>query len=382
MSNKLKPIEPVFSSPKERERVFDEYFERYRRSSDLSVNPIDPHEWIQKLPKTLYKYRTSNEYDIAAFENGDLWFSHPVVWDDDMDASVRFETIGEVRKKIGTDFGEFVLRSFWPIIRNALPSEERKILDDKSIRRYNKRMFDPNGSINKGRATALFVSLGMKQNLAKMFTEQLASAKKDFAAGNLFRKTRKFIKDIKERSENIRKEHFMASLSENGTSDYMWQEYARNGDGFLVCYSLDFIDDQSPKMIGATAPMMYGVPKRFEFSSLVMELLAVELLRQGKKGQERVVKNRLEIIARSVWTKDPKYEFEQEWRITFGPKDAEELGARKGGLLHFPYAKKVILGWNLSKEKRERIVAAAKKQKCDIEFKDPPNTKRITWKSI
>ena len=62
------------------------------------------------------------------------------------------------------------------------------------------------------------------------------------------------------------------------------------------------------------------------------------------------------------------------------PKTARGLGVREGqngGLLRFPYATKVTLGWNMSQEKRERIVAAAKKQNCEIEFKEPPNTKRV-----
>ena len=276
----------------------DEKREFFNEWNDNDI--YDSLKWKEKLPKYLYRYRPlgeeekKNEQEFEALKNGKVWAS--------------------VVSKFN-DLNKFAVKSSFKVAEDDI----NKLLDE--IKYYlKKHQFPLNGYIQANRQEEIVKNIIVNLNLNRDNVIYKKPQIRKMLEGEHKGKPMLSLKD----------NYMVVCFSEEENSEYMWENYANNYEGFIV---------------------------KYKFEALIREkfcLLPVIYVDKNERIDVGTDNHKITLIKHKV---DPKneniiYENENEWR-----RVERNINNKKNGQfldIELPIDT-IICGDNISEQHRKEI---------------------------
>lgn len=295
------------------------YFFSYRQK-DLDVKAAIQLK-KQHIPKSLYKYRSVNDYALSNFKEDYVWCTHAANFNDPYDSSLCF------------DFSSDYMNS---ILLKSVETQARGEGDN----------FFTEDNMN---------ILSTSDDPVKTMIELAANHKDSSVMPDMVDKLYRMIKDFNEKNviemnskfnAAIKQGYKICSFSQRMDSMLMWAHYSANHTGFAIEYDFSklLVTDIRSRCLW---PVLYD-DEMFDASDFFME--------QSRAGS---FNNLFGIISAIHKAKD--WSYEHEWRLVLpmSPSDPP---------MNFsvPVPKAVYLGSKISKEDEEEIVHVARAKGIDV----------------
>lgn len=259
--------------------------------------------WLARnIPIRLYRFYSSKNRNIEAFEKDQIWGSRPKTFNDPYECMPSYDL----------DCLDLSLQHALGISKGI------QSLND-SLNSYCLSMMHP--------ATKESISTIAKLLNSREFKETLPTDHTAFINRVMPWWERCYEEIAQEFTEyfiNNRQEQYITCLSENRDETLMWAHYAESHRGFCLEYDMReymtsndkrYIDDCKP-IIG---PVHY-MPQRFDATSLVIDMLEAKLKLSLNIDNPTYLSDDL-LSFKCLLTKSDVWSYEKEWRIfTFIPK--------------------------------------------------------------
>jgi len=252
----------------------------------------------ENMPKSLYRYRTTEEHNLTAFSNQRTLVTKP--------------------SKMGDVFDSLISVDIDRVIESINNMENRK---DEITEFFYKGRQIPKPTFNH-------VSRGIRRTVIK----NQSRAKGNIAVRvALKRMTEKVAGDLKEQAINkldsaidiLRNTGYIACFSETHDNLKMWSDYANKHTGFVLEYDFDSLNarfntvdlggkHKQPDYI--VLPVIYG--EQYDSTDLVLFLLMNGLVKKYSDKTSYYVKLHDELwCIKGYLYKSSDYETEAEWRL-------------------------------------------------------------------
>jgi hypothetical protein len=283
-----------------------DWFQEYKKlvfSNTTSVNQVDRAISLkyEHVPKTLYKYRSINEYSLKNLKDDSIWLSDPKNFNDPYDCSFHHKV----------DLDPDNTDSILSIAReNDLIGE----LTEQQIHSISESS-DPLVKL-------LELSYPDRPDYGRSCGEALSRVMKE-RANSL----------VQETSEGFKQMFKICCFSENPKSILMWSHYADYHSGFCIGYDFHKLgnDDLRTRSI---YPVIYS-DEMFDAT--------------GAFGTTKTVDNIL-YLNQAALMKSTEWAYEKEWRLVFGNMLIQnEMSYR------MPKPKHIILGAKISSDNEQTI---------------------------
>lgn len=310
---------------------------------------IFKHDFHNKQPKSLFKYRKANELNINSLKNDIAWFSKPVDFGDTVDFTLNTDIEAELEdfgkhpqeytKKVAIAFINFWLRQYGQTV-------DEKMVD------MILPLFNDNGEVSENDAKA-FLKDKMPEYSSDVYSKKLYEATqlpnqqptKDAIEG--------FLKTYLDFNNRLRNGSYVFCLAEEGNNQAMWETYADGATGFCIEYEIPNDTFLGQRMLMNLLPIYYGEKEPIKFFDILVKGLTAEKQVNGISYRD------YEKWFLSSYTKDPSYSFQKEWRIVF----TENMGGNKQS---FPFVKSIILGEKISVDSKKILVDLANEKGFEI----------------
>ena len=294
-------------------------------------------------PKKFFRYRKFSDLELENLRNGTAWFSHPDQFDDSLDSALNVdleaeidEMLGpngdeELKKRFSVSFVAYLLKQFGIQVNPELISE--------AFEKTESSGFDV-GLLN-------FFEKYLDQDTSQMLLAQTKGTLDNVCNDKLKEAVLGWVNNFQDSNRKIRAALFELCLAEEGDNDAMWGTYADNCKGFCIQYEIPPSTVHGAMILSNLFPIYYGEKERIRLS---------DILRRGvfNLNQEMVVEgiaqSDYEVMHLSSYTKSPIWEFQKEWRVTYGDKNLQP----------FPYATAVILGERMEEQPKEKLINLAR----------------------
>ncbi len=335
-------------------KIYDEYADKlYRvtnkhfdkRMLENEASNLFP-ELLSILPNggKLYKYRPLNQYDEDALTKKYLWFSSPKSLNDNKDCAFNTEILKETK-----DLIKFVLKddNYRKVLTHNLYLELSKnniYVSPKVLESCVEDIANSVDRIGKLKFKKFCKKHSIPIEMQKIFGRTLVLYK-DGAKGKKYAKD--CVKTLSERTEKIRNDLLVCSLTTSYKKDSMWAYYAKN-KGICIEYDFTKIKSSVDKAIFvATQKVRYGRKKKFSYIDIIKAQLdnTLESLVYADK-----------LIMAQYLTKDKSWSTEEEWRVILS--NSEEA---KGYSQPIDMISAIYIDYSVLKKRRtRRIIQLAK----------------------
>lgn len=315
-------IKYIHRDTKELLSIFDKYNSKYRIYFDYK----------QKLvPRSLYKYYKPKSCNFDAVMNDYIWISNPKDFNDPFEEFVYYDQDGYLR----TLLADYIKRE--------------KLIKNDSIFHFSEKEYN-------------YIRWGLKYNsyrktdLYYIENTILVSKSEEFRT-----KIVKFINTIVSRyykviKEIYQKKLYVFSFSEEFENLPMWAHYTDNYKGFCIEYDLSKIkqnlDDNSVYILNRLYPVKYTSRKQ--------EISKTSLMTKNSHISKINIEDKR---IKSLTSKDRSWAYEHEWRLLFDGHN------KHGYKFKFPYAKKIICGYNMKKMDIEKLHNICQEKNIDLVIK-------------
>lgn len=295
------------------------YFFSYRQE-DLDVEAAIKLK-KQHIPKSLYKYRSVNEYALSNLKNDSVWCTHAANFNDPYDSSLCF------------DFSSDYVNS---LLLKSIESQARGN-DDNFFTEDNLNTFSTSDDPLK--AIIELAANHKDSSVTPDMVDKLYRVCKDFSEKNIIEMNNKF-------NAAIKQGYKICSFSQRMDSVLMWSHYSANHTGFAIKY--DFAElPVTDIRLRCLWPVLYD-DELFDASGFFME--------QSQTGS---FNNLFGILSALHKAKDWSYEHEWRMILPMSPTDPPMNYS-------VPVAKAVYLGSKVSKEDEKEVVDVARAKGIDV----------------
>ena len=297
------------------------------------------------IPKSFFKYRKPTDRAIENLENDQAWFSHPEDFDDTMDTTINNDIEAELRHyeenpsavtlELAKAFVQAMAADYGLNVDLSMVDEVFPLLNE-------------DGSFNEG-DTRKYLEAKMPEFATDECVDRLRQATTPVINEQTQEAVPGFLKNYLDINGKMRREFLTFSLAEEGDNQAMWGLYADESKGFCIEYVFPEDDFLAQRMLLNLFPIYYGEKPEVRF---------FDILIRGLYGKDKIHGITYEDYREwfiSSCTKDPTYEFQKEWRITFD----STIG---GNLQQFPFAVSITLGERISEEYAQRLIDIARKK--------------------
>lgn len=303
MNNEFE-INNEFKIPDEYEPFFDDCVMAIPNSNDTIE--IQSKECIKLKSKyissmSFYKYYSTKEHNIEAFENDELYLSRAQDFNDPFDCyfDININNINNIK-----DF------------LSAIKDSRTTIKDFRST--FSK--------IDKNTSVCIL------QQIKEIILDKTTEHKFEVIKESIF----KIVREIFFAKMGV------ACLSTDGESPLMWAHYAENSKGFCVEYKFDknFQNSNYARADVSLMPVIYSVEpfyKKFNF---------LDAIKQEKRN---------EFLYENLLCKGEDWKIEKEWRIIHNVFGCDETRKRK---IKMPFPKAIYLGINMDQLLKEKLINA------------------------
>lgn len=295
------------------------YFFSYRQK-DLDIEAAMQLK-RQHIPRSLYKYRSVNEYALSNLKEDSVWCTHAANFNDPYDSSLCFGFSSSFMDSL-------LLKSIGKEVRGE--SESFITEDNMSIL---------STSDDPLKAMIELATKHKDSSLTPDMVDKLYRVCKDVSEKNIIEMNDRF-------NAAIKKGYKICSFSQRIDSMLMWSHYSTNHMGFAIEYDFSelHVTDIRSRCLW---PVLYD-DKLFDASDFFME--------QSRAGS---FNNLFGIISAIHKAKD--WSYEHEWRLIL-PMSPSDPPINYS----VPAAKAVYLGSKISKEDEEKIVDVARVKGIDV----------------
>ncbi|SEO73295.1 DUF2971 domain-containing protein [Aquisalimonas asiatica] len=295
------------------------YFFSYRQK-DLNVEAAIQLK-KQHIPKSLYKYRSVNEYALSNLKEDSAWCTHAANFNDPYDSSLCFD--------FSSDYMDSLLLQS---IENQTSGEGDNFFTEDNMNILST-------SDDPLKAMIELAANHKGSSVTPDMVDKLYEVCKGFTDNNIIEMNRRF-------NAAIKQGYKICSFSQRMDSMLMWSHYSANHTGFAIEYDFSElpVTDIRSRCLW---PVLYD-DELFDASDFFME--------QSRAGS---FNNLFGIISAIHKAKD--WSYEHEWRLILpmSPSDPPMNYS-------VPVPKGVYLGSKISKEDEEKIVDIARTKGIDV----------------
>ena len=288
-----------------------------------------------KLPSSFFKFYAPTIENVSDIQNKLLWLSPPSYFNDPFDCSIAYNI---------QDFRKYYLEHSFDKFPYFSPKERDAIRSSYSSSQKAPSYFDWFDSV-------LNIILRKKsKRLQEKYRKELYYCLQQEIESKLY-----------SLRENFRIACFSAFSSENDyfkNSPLMWSHYALSHKGFCVEYNLKPLfnkrtnlkehycadnnaylskTQQKQILVNGLFPVTYDNRRISMGKELLFSLL------MDSSNNKRQLK---EIVLKSLISKALSWKYESEWRLIVDKSLSELVGNK----IQFPFSKRIIIGYNASKE--------------------------------
>ena len=301
------------------------------------------------VPNKFYKYRRVNEENINCLLNEQAWFSKPADFGDIVDSSINTDINAEL-DDFDKNKGEYIKKISIAIINCMLMPYGQKV-DEKTVDDALP-LFNSNGEVSEAEAKK-FLENKMPEYASEKYSKQLANSTKVDNQEPILDAVKGFLMTYLDFNNRIRNNTFVYSLAEDNDNLAMWETYADGAKGFCIEYEFPVDVFLAQRILLNLLPIYYGEKEHIKFFDVLVNGLST------KQNINGISFNDYSKWFLSSYTKDPSYQFQKEWRITF----TEEMGGNKQS---FPFAKAIILGEKISIVDKAKLIEVARKKNLRV----------------
>lgn len=317
-------------------------FERARRNEDTFWGDFHAR-FYPRLPKSLFKYRKPTDCAIRNLENDEAWFSRPEDFDDTMDSTINNDVESELRR-YEENPAQVTLELSKAFVKAQAAANGVEV--DMSLVDEAFPLFREDGSFDEA-AVKDYLVKKMPMNIVDECVARLRQNTSAVLNGQVQEAVFEFLKNYLDINKKIRREFFTFCLAEESDNQAMWGLYADESRGFCIEYVFPEDSFLSQRMLLNLFPIYYGEKPEIRF---------FDILVRGIYGKDKI--NGITCKDYEKWfisshTKDPSYEFQKEWRITFD----KSMG---GNLQSFPFATAITLGERIDENKANLLIEIAR----------------------
>lgn len=295
------------------------YFFSYRQK-DLDVEAAIQLK-KQHIPKSLYKYRSVNDYSLSNLKEDSAWCTHAANFNDPYDSSLCFD--------FSSDFmNSFLLKA----IENQARGEGDNFFTEENMNILSTSVDPLNAMIE-------LAANHEDSSVTPDMVDKLYRVCKEFSEKNIIDMNNRF-------NAAIKQGYKICSFSQRMDSMLMWSHYSANHSGFAIEYDFSVLpvtDIRSRCMW----PVLYS-DELFDASEFFME--------QSRAGD---FNNLFGILSAIHKAKD--WSYEHEWRLILpmSPSDPPMNYS-------VPVPRAVYLGSKISKKDEEKVVEVAREKGIDV----------------
>jgi len=322
------------------------------------LKTLDDESWeefskylLPSIPKVLYRYRPVNDFSLDELFNDYAWFSNPVDFDDGTDSALNTDIESEM-KGIDEHPEQMLVALTRAVILQQFRLKTGRDPDDKLIESGIKLWPD-------GKLDTEAMKCALSQTCPNVKPEPYVNMLAHFNESGAMNKVEKPLKEMLDYymdiNKKIRSDLLCLCLAEEYDNDVMWAKYAGERSGFCIGYEMADESFLGQRALMALSPVFYGEKKSLRFFDILIDGLNAQA-----DGQiYGWAKKTYEDIHVASLTKDPKWSFQREWRVVFGP----EAGSHKQP---FPFVKSIFLGEKMEPQYRNMLIELAIKNGWDV----------------
>ena len=320
---------------------------------------------LEIVPKKLYKYRACNDNNLNIIREKKAWFSNPSSWNDPLDVTILYDLEKDI-KYLNDNVVDISIKITYSIVKQYINSsfKEDDCISSEAINDAVRYSFDKYGRFSPLKMINYLKPI-IGYNYAKDITTKTQQALDDL-------KQSKFLDDFKKQLNNllsfnkIRDNVLMYSLSESYINNHQWAMYADEGKGFCIEYEILPKNNEELKLISNLLPIYYGKKKPILFSELLEKSIEIAIT---KEKLNDYTNNNIELLFKSLFTKDKQWSGEEEWRFSLS---IDQCDSNK---VNFDFAKSIYLGENIEDNWKHQLIEIAKEQKLNVYQRELDYTK-------
>jgi len=313
-------------------------------------------EYIEQVPKKLYRFRACTENDLNAIKNDYIWLSLASEFDDIKDSTIKYNFRSQKEKILDVyfDWCPFILKNE---LKKKYPKMDLSRLDvnRELIEEYRDNVFNKTGTYNKNKLRNYMLSKGMKGKSFAIIDHYLENL---LAKENIEKTADKLFEDFKRKMEELKDYYYVTCFTQTFKNDNLWETYAKKYTGFCIEYDLSVIDERKKRhLLLDFAPMVYGNKKPVNF----IDLFKLAKMEYCEESYDKSLVTDMDVqFNLQARTKSKTYDHEKEWRYY---KKKENFELRK---FYFPYISKIYLGKDVKAKNKSRILAIANDKGIEV----------------
>lgn len=313
-------------------------------------------EYIEKVPKKLYRFRECTEKDFSAIRDNYIWLSLGSEFNDIKDSTIKlgFSSQKEDAQRIVFDWYLYSikkdLKKRYPKMDLSWLNRNRDFYDE-----YQKNAFNKQGMYSRVKLKRYILSKGMKGSdfeiIDNIFQNQFSKETIAKGTDNLYARLTEKIYELKDY-------YYVTCFTQSFNNDNLWETYSKKYAGFCIEYDLSqLVNSKNSNLLFEIAPMIYGNKDSLDF----VNLLKIAKMEYCKEDFDKILAKDVDFqLNLQVRTKSKTYNHEKEWRL-YQKKDF--ISNRK---FHFPYISRVILGKDMKPKNIARIVNISRRNNFEV----------------
>ncbi len=297
------------------------------------------------LPKKLYRYRSFGPHELENLRNGTAWFSHPDQFDDSLDTALNIDLEAEIEEVLGPNGDKNLKREFsisfitYLLKKAGVPAGRELVAEAFSKTEQS--------GFNEGMME--FFEAYLDADTSKLLLNQTNEQLDSICTDELKEAVLGWLDNYQDSNRKIRASVYELCLAEESDNDVMWGRYAQNCTGFCIEYEIPPDTFAGAMALSNLFPIYYGEKEKIRL---------VDILQNGVFNLdggaifEGIAQSDYEKMHVSSYTKSKKWEFQKEWRVTYGDSNLQS----------FPFATAIILGESIEENNRDSLIAVAREK--------------------
>jgi len=312
--------------------------------------------YVRAIPEKFYRFRQCREDDFDSIDHDYIWLSLASEFNDVKDSTIRYnlDLERDAILSIYLDWLPHIMKNEMAKKKHGNSFSDLE-LNMKIVEEYKSNILDNSHAINYPKLKMYLISKGLKGVHANLIIDNLNKTISSEAAKE---KADQIITNFKKKMQDLKDYYYVTCFTETYENDNLWETYADKYTGFCVEYDFDSKrKDRLQNVLCNFAPMLYDEKKAID---LVDIFTVAKKHYCGEIYDENSIRQIDITMNLHSRTKSITYDHEMEWRL-FQKK--EVIRDRK---FDFPYISRIILGKDIKKRNKSRLVNIAKSKGIDV----------------